>query len=207
MPDSEKIGFPGRGWKAAGVVFSKSKCCGTAVSFAPKLLFRALQAPKSRSQRRQSRPRGGMERVQAAFACQQNPSSTQAQIKEANVWLEQFQGTTEAWQVADQLLALDAAGNGLLTAAQIFAAQTMRAKIQYDFAELPTESHHSLRNSLLGHVVRFAPVRTVGLPGRPAREPPEPAWDRASVVLLLCARPRRNLAPCLPHRRRVLSRC
>ena len=76
-----------------------------------------------------------MERVQAAFACQQNPSSTQAQIKEANVWLEQFQGTTEAWQVADQLLALDAAGNGLLTAAQIFAAQTMRAKIQYDFAE------------------------------------------------------------------------
>ena len=113
-----------------------------------------------------------MERVQAAFACQQNPSSTQAQIKEANVWLEQFQGTTEAWQVADQLLALDAAGNGLLTAAQIFAAQTMRAKIQYDFAELPTESHHSLRNSLLGHVVRFAPVRTAGLPGRPAREPP-----------------------------------
>jgi len=148
-----------------------------------------------------------MERVQAAFACQQNPSSTQAQIKEANVWLEQFQGTTEAWQVADQLLALDAAGNGLLTAAQIFAAQTMRAKIQYDFAELPTESHHSLRNSLLGHVVRFAPVRTAGLPGRPAREPPVPAWDSASVVLLLCARPRRNLAPCLPRRRRVLSRC
>ena len=35
----------------------------------------------------------------------------------------------------------------------------MRTKIQYDFAELPTESHHSLRNSLLGHVVRFAPVR------------------------------------------------
>ena len=148
-----------------------------------------------------------MERVQAAFACQQNPSSTQAQIKEANVWLEQFQGTTEAWQVADQLLALDAAGNGLLTPAQIFAAQTMRAKIQYDFAELPTESHHSLRNSLLGHVVRFAPVRTAGLLGRPAREPPEPAWDSASVVLLPCARPRRNLAPCLPRRRRVLSRC
>ena len=98
-----------------------------------------------------------MEKVQAAFACQQNPSSTQAQIKDANVWLEQFQGTTEAWQVADQLLALEAAGNGLLTAAQIFAAQTMRTKIQYDFAELPAESHHSLRNSLLGHVVRFAP--------------------------------------------------
>ena len=66
-----------------------------------------------------------MEKVQAAFACQQNPSSTPAQVKDANVWLEQFQGTTEAWQVADQLLALEVAGNGLLTAAQIFAAQPM----------------------------------------------------------------------------------
>ena len=127
-----------------------------------------------------------MEKVQAAFACQQNPSSTPAQVKDANVWLEQFQGTTEAWQVADQLLALEVAGNGLLTAAQIFAAQTMRTKIQYDFAELPTESHHSLRNSLLGHVVRFAPVRL--LRRRPclgglAREPPVPAWDSANAVL------------------------
>ena len=100
-----------------------------------------------------------MEKVQQAFRVQTDPGSTQVQIKEANTWLEQFQGTTEAWQVADQLLALDAAGNGLMTAAQTFAAQTMRTKIQYDFAELPASSHDSLRSSLLGHVVRFAPVR------------------------------------------------
>ena len=126
-----------------------------------------------------------MEKVQAVFACQQNPSSTQAQIKDANVWLEQFQGTTEAWQVADQLLALEAADNGLLTAAQIFAAQTMRTKIQYDFAELPTESHHSLRNSLLGHVVRFAPVRLL-------RRRPCPGGPRASRLCRLGTAP----APC-----------
>ena len=70
-----------------------------------------------------------MEKVQQAFRVQTDPGSTQVQIKEDNTWLEQFQGTTEAWQVADQLLALDGAGNGMLTAAQTFAAQTMRTKI------------------------------------------------------------------------------
>lgn len=100
-----------------------------------------------------------MERVQQAISVQVSNTSNTQQIKEANSWLEQFQGTTEAWQVADQLLALEAAGNVMVEAAQTFSAQTMRNKIQYDFAELPAESHNSLRNSLLGHVVRFAPVR------------------------------------------------
>ena len=101
-----------------------------------------------------------MERVQQAFVVQQTPNSTPAQIKEANQWLEQFQGTQEAWQVADQLLALEAsadAAGALVSAAHIFAAQTMRTKIQYDWADLPPSSHDALRGSLLGHVVRFAP--------------------------------------------------
>ena len=46
-----------------------------------------------------------MERVRQAFAVQANPSINPAQIKEATVWLEKFQATQEAWQVADQLLA------------------------------------------------------------------------------------------------------
>ena len=33
--------------------------------------------------------------------------------------------------------------------------QTMRTKIQYDWAELPVEAHASLRQSLLAHVLRF----------------------------------------------------
>ena len=92
--------------------------------------------------------------LQQAFAIQASPASTPAQIKEATVWLEKFQNTSEAWQVADQLLA-QPAENGQPRAEHIFAAQTMRTKILYDWAELPAEAHASLRQSLLAHVVRF----------------------------------------------------
>ena len=91
-----------------------------------------------------------MERVREAFALQANPASSPAQMKEALSWLEKFQNTQEAWQVADQLLAQPApnGGNGVQPE-HIFAAQTMRTKIQYDWAELPAEAHASLRSSLL----------------------------------------------------------
>jgi len=62
---------------------------------------------------------------------------------------------TEAWTVADGLLSLPAeqVGNG---SAHVFAAQTLRAKIQYDWAELPPQSHAALRDSLLAHAVRYS---------------------------------------------------
>ena len=44
-----------------------------------------------------------MEKVRQAFAVQSNAASTPAQTKEALSWLERFQGTQEAWQVADHL--------------------------------------------------------------------------------------------------------
>ena len=70
-----------------------------------------------------------MERVCQAFMLQAQPGTTAAQMKEVTTWLEQFQATTEAWQVADQLLAQPADGStAVTTAAHIFAAQTMRAK-------------------------------------------------------------------------------
>ena len=90
----------------------------------------------------------------AAFAASQDARGSAQQIMEANAWLERFQSTTDAWQVADQLLQHGAqAGEG--AGALVFAAQTMRSKIQYDWAELPAESHVSLRSSLLAHVVRY----------------------------------------------------
>ena len=99
-----------------------------------------------------------MDRVRQAFAVQGNPASTPAQIKEATVWLEKFQNTQEAWQVADQLLAqpAGAGATSTLLPEHIFAAQTMRTKIQYDWAELPPQSHAALRDSLLAHAVRFS---------------------------------------------------
>ena len=97
-----------------------------------------------------------MERVCQAFMLQAQPGTTAAQMKEVTTWLEQFQATTEAWQVADQLLAQPADGStAVTTAAHIFAAQTMRAKIQFDWAELPAASHAQLRASLMGHILRF----------------------------------------------------
>mmetsp|Transcript_46187 Transcript_46187/g.76370 ORF Transcript_46187/g.76370 Transcript_46187/m.76370 type:complete len:952 (-) Transcript_46187:199-3054(-) len=97
-----------------------------------------------------------MERVKQAFLVQQNPQSSPAQLKDANNWLEHFQSTQEAWQVADQLLSIPTqASDGALAATHVFAAQTMRTKIQYDWAELPEQSHESLRSSLLAHVLRF----------------------------------------------------
>ena len=98
--------------------------------------------------------------VLQAFQIQADPQSTTQQIKEVMGWLEKFQGTTEAWQVADQLLAAPKEEVGV--GAHTFAAQTMRSKIQYDWAELPVTAHESLRSSLLNHVLRFGqgPVLT-----------------------------------------------
>jgi len=94
------------------------------------------------------------ERVRGAFLQQQAPGSTPAQVKDAAIWLEDFQGTREAWAVSDQLLAqpvYETVGAG----PQVFAAQTMRTKIQFDWAELPADSQISLRTSLIAHLVRF----------------------------------------------------
>lgn len=96
-----------------------------------------------------------MEKVAHAFLVQSTPGSTPQQIKEATSWLEQFQATTEAWQVADQLLSQGPGEHTKSAPEHIFAAQTMRTKIQYDWAELPAEAHASLRSSLLSHVLRF----------------------------------------------------
>eukprot|EP00929_Paragymnodinium_shiwhaense_P119500 TRINITY_DN91410_c0_g1_i1.p1 TRINITY_DN91410_c0_g1~~TRINITY_DN91410_c0_g1_i1.p1 ORF type:complete len:963 (+),score=250.38 TRINITY_DN91410_c0_g1_i1:149-3037(+) len=71
--------------------------------------------------------------------------------KQANDWLVQFQQTPQAWQVADQLLQRPETPPDY----RVFAAQTMRSKVQFDFDELPVESYGGLRDSLLGHVERF----------------------------------------------------
>ena len=45
-----------------------------------------------------------MEKVLQAFQVQSTPGSTPEVIQEATKWLEGFQATAEAWQVADNLL-------------------------------------------------------------------------------------------------------
>ncbi|KAG2675749.1 hypothetical protein I3843_12G021500 [Carya illinoinensis] len=64
--------------------------------------------------------------------------------KQADHWLQDFQHTLDAWQVADNLLH-DASSN---LETLIFCSQTLRTKVQRDFEELPSEAFGPLRVSL-----------------------------------------------------------
>ncbi|GMH21453.1 hypothetical protein Nepgr_023295 [Nepenthes gracilis] len=63
---------------------------------------------------------------------------------QADRWLQEFQRTLDAWQVADNLLH-DASSN---LETLIFCSQTLRSKVQRDFEELPAEAFRPLRDSL-----------------------------------------------------------
>ncbi|KAL5722448.1 Transportin mos14 [Ranunculus cassubicifolius] len=63
---------------------------------------------------------------------------------QADRWLQDFQRTIDAWQVADNLLH-DASSN---PETLIFCSQTLRSKVQRDFEELPSEAFRPLRDSL-----------------------------------------------------------
>uniref|UniRef100_U3K7Y6 Exportin-1/Importin-beta-like domain-containing protein n=1 Tax=Ficedula albicollis TaxID=59894 RepID=U3K7Y6_FICAL len=58
-----------------------------------------------------------------------------------------FVSEVHAWEISDQLLQIHQDVESCY-----FAAQTMKMKIQTSFYELPTDSHASLRDSLLSHI-------------------------------------------------------
>ncbi|KAJ6817034.1 transportin MOS14 isoform X2 [Iris pallida] len=62
----------------------------------------------------------------------------------ADRWLQDFQHSIDAWQVADNFLH-DASSN---IETLIFCSQTLRSKVQRDFEELPSEAFGPLRDSL-----------------------------------------------------------
>uniref|UniRef100_A0A4X2K2B4 Transportin 3 n=1 Tax=Vombatus ursinus TaxID=29139 RepID=A0A4X2K2B4_VOMUR len=65
----------------------------------------------------------------------------------ASFWLGELQRSVHAWEISDQLLQIRQDVESCY-----FAAQTMKMKIQTSFYELPTDSHASLRDSLLSHI-------------------------------------------------------
>ncbi|XP_075455373.1 transportin-3 isoform X2 [Ascaphus truei] len=65
----------------------------------------------------------------------------------ASFWLGELQRSVYAWEISDQLLQIRQDVESCY-----FAAQTMKMKIQTSFYELPTDSHASLRDSLLSHI-------------------------------------------------------
>ena len=58
------------------------------------------------------------------------------QRRSAEEWLDGFKKSVHAWYVTDQILHTDKNEQVLF-----FAAQTIRTKIQYNFHELPLDSH------------------------------------------------------------------
>ncbi|CAB59809.2 karyopherin/importin-beta family nuclear import receptor Mtr10 [Schizosaccharomyces pombe] len=64
---------------------------------------------------------------------------------QANNYLEEFQKSPAAWQICFSILNQDDSS----IEAKLFAAQTLRQKIVYDFHQLPKETHIEFRNSLL----------------------------------------------------------
>ncbi|PKK22066.1 transportin 3, partial [Columba livia] len=70
----------------------------------------------------------------------------------ASAYVSSIQGLSlvhwvHAWEISDQLLQIHQDVESCY-----FAAQTMKMKIQTSFYELPTDSHASLRDSLLSHI-------------------------------------------------------
>ncbi|KAJ8753575.1 hypothetical protein K2173_022816 [Erythroxylum novogranatense] len=103
---------------------------------------------------------------------------------EADRWLQGFQRTLDAWQVADNLLH-DASSN---LETLIFCSQTLRSKVQRDFEELPSEAFRPLRtslNTLLKKFHRGPPkVRTqisIAMAALAVQVPPED-WGDGGIV-------------------------
>ncbi|WVQ84216.1 hypothetical protein IAT38_006367 [Cryptococcus sp. DSM 104549] len=106
--------------------------------------------------------------LQALHSLYHDPDGTSK--RRANEWLQEFQHSTEAWQTCHLLLTSpDAPLEG-----RLFSAQTLRAKIVYDLAQLPREQLPPLRDSLLAVLA-------------PLSQPTAPAGSKAVIVQLCLA--------------------
>ncbi|WFD33743.1 Nuclear import receptor [Malassezia cuniculi] len=70
----------------------------------------------------------------------------------ANIALQDFQKTTDAWQTANTLLL----AQELPLESRLFAAQTFRSKITFDLEQLPQDSYPGLRDMLLHALAMYA---------------------------------------------------
>ncbi|TYJ52165.1 hypothetical protein B9479_007237 [Cryptococcus floricola] len=91
-----------------------------------------------------------------------------AHKKSANEWLQEFQHSSDAWQTCHQLLTSPESP----LEGRLFSAQTLRAKITYDLAQLPREQLPPLRDSLISIL-------------SPLSQPGAPSGSKA-VLLQLC---------------------
>ncbi|BFZ53805.1 Nuclear import receptor [Savitreella phatthalungensis] len=74
----------------------------------------------------------------------------------ANEYLEKFQKSVDAWQATHAILAAPESDPSATQEARLFAAQTLRRKLQLDVHQLPRESMAPLRDSLLQMLTTYA---------------------------------------------------
>ncbi|XP_076818259.1 transportin-3-like isoform X2 [Clavelina lepadiformis] len=83
--------------------------------------------------------------LQAVYKLYHDKNATEKE--KASKWLGEFQRSVFAWETADELLRCKKD-----VESTYFAAQTMRTKVLYSFQELPSQTHESLKESLLNHI-------------------------------------------------------
>lgn len=93
-----------------------------------------------------------MNELNQALALCFGPTSTPQQRSAADRWLQDFQRTPAAWQVAEAILAETAAVDPNVL---FFAATTLHAKICNDFGQLAPESQIPLRGAISTHLMRW----------------------------------------------------
>ncbi|KAI9011165.1 armadillo-type protein [Gaertneriomyces semiglobifer] len=71
--------------------------------------------------------------------------------KEADTWLNDFQKTPNAWAISDQLLRTET----LPQEARLFAAQTLRQKVEFDFSQLEPSAQERLKESLIAFLHNY----------------------------------------------------
>ncbi|XP_050081937.1 importin-13 [Anopheles aquasalis] len=72
------------------------------------------------------------------------------QQKETHKWLQQVQSSPQAWSFCWDLMQLNKSSE-----VQFFGSITLNSKLRNDWAELPKESHHELKQKLLETIVVF----------------------------------------------------
>ena len=76
-------------------------------------------------------------------------------IKQADNWLCDFERTTNAWLVADELSKTELAADQNAKAYNFFGVKILYTKIKRDFHQLDSSSAQSLKQSLVNHLLRL----------------------------------------------------
>lgn len=92
-----------------------------------------------------------MDQLQAALSTMYSNASREQKIQ-ANIFLETFQKSKEAWDLIHQILS-DSTSD---FQTKLFATQTLRSKITYDLSQLPESNYFQLKDSIIDFLIKYS---------------------------------------------------